>query len=67
MKIAYLIFLIGYLIASSSHDGVLDINCNEPYEVDVSKYSTNYIPSNTDLYYRVKIEPNSRMQIQLKF
>ena len=66
MKIAYLIFLIGYLIASSSHEKVFDITCNKKYEVDVSKYSTNYIPSITHFYYRAKIEPNSKMQIQIK-
>ena len=66
MKIAYLIFLIGYLIASSSHDKVIDITCNKPYEVDVSKYSTNNIPSNTDFYFRAQIEPNSKMQIEIR-
>ena len=66
MKIAYLILLIGYLIAASSHEKVLDITCNELYEVDVSKYSSNYIPSDTKFYYRAKVEPNSRIKIELR-
>ena len=65
MKIAYLIFLIGYLIASSSNDKVIDINVYEKNEVDKYKYPHGIIPSKTDFYYRAKIEPNSRMQIQI--
>ena len=66
MKIAYLIFLIGYLIASSSNDKIIDITYDELNEVDVSKYPENYIPSNTEFYYRAKIDPNSLMQIEIR-
>ena len=65
MKIAYLLLLFGSIITSSNYK-LLDIDYNQEYTVDVSRFSENYIPASTSYYFRVKTDPNGKSQIKIK-
>ena len=64
MKITYLLLLIGSIMASTEY--FYDISYNTEYEVDMSKfYPYNFMPAGTHYYFRVAVEEDDKMQIQL--
>ena len=64
MKITYLLFLIGLI--SSYGPYFYDISYNTLYEVDMAKfYPYSYMPGGTSYYFRVPVEEDDAMQIQL--
>ena len=66
MKITYLLFLIG-LIASSYGPFFYDISYNTLYEVNMARFAPyNYMPGGTSYYFRVPVEQDDEMQIQLR-
>ena len=64
MKITYLLFLIGLIASYGPY--FYDINYNTLYEVDMAKFAPyNYMPGGTSYYFRVPVEEDDAMQIQL--
>ena len=60
----YLVLLIGIALASTDYK-FYDINYNTEYEVDIS-YFGQYLPANFHYFFRLSVEPDDKMQIQLK-
>jgi hypothetical protein len=64
MKIAYLLCLIGCIVSYGPY--FWDISYNTLYEVEMSKfYPLDYMPGGTSYYFRVAVEQDDKMQIQL--
>jgi len=64
MKITYLLFLIGLIASYGPY--FWDISYNTLYEVDMAKfYPYDYMPGGTSYYFRVPVEQDDDMQIQL--
>ena len=64
MKITYLLFIIGCIVSYGPY--FYDITYNKVYEVDMTKFAPyNYMPGGTSYYFRVPVEEDDSMQIQL--
>jgi len=64
MKIIYLLFLIGLIASYGPY--FYDITYNRLYEVDMAKfYPNNFMPGGTSYFFRVAVEQDDAMQIQL--
>ena len=65
MKITYLLLLIGSIMASSDNY-FYDINYNKEYELNMDKfYPYTYMPAGSNSFFRVGVEEDDKMQIQL--
>ena len=65
MKIYSLIIILsifGFLLSSS----VIDVEYLSEYVVNVEEYSEGYIPKLTSLYFRIKLNPNKNITLELK-
>ena len=65
MKIYSLIIILsifGFLLSSS----VIDVEYLYEYVVNVEDYSEGYIPKLTSLYFRIKLNPNNNITLELK-
>ena len=60
----YLVLLIGIAFASTDYK-FYDINYNTEYVVDISKFG-DYLPANFHYFFRLSVEEDDKMQIQLK-
>ena len=62
----YLVLLIGIVLTSTDADSKFyDIVYNKEYEVDISQFG-QYLPANFHYYFRLSVEEDDKMQIQLK-
>ena len=70
MKIFYLLLLIGSTLISTYDDSwgykLYDINYNTDYTVDIAQFPEGYIPGHFQFYFRLPIEEDGPMKIQLK-
>jgi len=68
MKISILLLLIGSILSSNDYDDqyyhFYDITFNERYYVDMSKYTSGFLPANHHYYFRLGVIPNDKMEIQ---
>lgn len=69
MKAFYLLLLIGCTFTSTDYDNwgykLYDIYYNTEYTVDTSQFSEGYLPANFQYYFRLRVEEDDKMQIQL--
>ena len=70
MKTSYIIIILcifGYISNLEEDQSIIyDIQYSSEYEVNVKDFSEGYIPAYTNLYFRLKINPNDKMTITLK-
>ena len=70
MKTSYIIIILcifGYISNLEEDQSIIyDIQYSSEYEVNVKDFSEGYIPAYTNLYFRLKINPNDKMAITLK-
>ena len=70
MKVFYLLLLIGSVLTSTDYDSwgykLYDIYYNTDYTVDINQFPEGYLPANFQYYFRLKVEENNSMEIQLK-
>ena len=70
MKSPYIIIILcifGYI--SNAEEGqsiIYDLQYSSEYEVNVKEFSEGYIPKNTKLYFRVKINPSDKSGVTFK-
>ena len=69
MKVFYLLVLIGCVLTSTDYDSwgykLYDIYYNTKYEVDTLQFKEGYLPANFQYYFRLQVEEDDKMQIQL--
>ena len=69
MKAFYLLLLIGCAFTSSEYDNwgykLYDIYYNTKYEVDTLQFAEGFLPANFQYYFRLQVEEDDKMQIQL--
>ena len=69
MKAFYLLLLIGCTFTKTDYDNwgykLYDIYYNTKYEVDTSQFVEGYLPQNFQYYFRLQVEEDDKMQIQL--
>ena len=66
MKISILLLLIGSILSSydPEYHHFYDINFNERYYVDISKYSVGFLPEGHSYYFRLAVYPNDKMEVE---
>ena len=69
MKVFYLLVLIGCVLNLTDYDSwgykLYDIYYNTKYEVDTLQFKEGYLPANFQYYFRLQVEEDDKMQIQL--
>ena len=71
MKAFYLLLLIGCTFTSTDYDydswgfKLYDIYYNTAYEVDTTQFKEKFLPQYFRYYFRLKVEEDDKMQIQL--
>lgn len=70
MKVFNLLLLIGLALTSTDYEGwdykLYDIYYNTDYTVDTNQFSQGFLPANFKYYFRLQVEEDDKMQIQLK-
>ena len=70
MKVFYLLLLIGSALTSTDYDSwgykLYDIYYNTDYTIDINQFPEGYLPANFKYYFRLQVEEDDKMQIQLK-
>ena len=64
MKISYLLLLIGYIFCTSEYSHFYDINYNQEYVVDITRYKEGYLPKGHSYFFRMAVSANDKMEIQ---
>ena len=64
MKAILILLLFAYELSITDH--IQNIKMNTEYIVDLSEYPDYEIPSKTNQYFRISVEGNERIEIQLK-
>ena len=64
MKVILILLLFAYELSYSNH--IHNIQMNTEYTVDLSEYPDYEIPSKTNQYFRISLEGNEGIEIQLK-
>ena len=64
MKVILILLLFAYELSIADH--IQNLKMNTEYTVDLSQYPDYEIPSKTNQYYRISVEENQRLEIQLK-
>lgn len=64
MKVILILLFFAFELSISDH--IQNIKMNTEYIIDLSEYPEYEIPSNTNQYFRISVEGNDRIEIQLK-